>query len=159
MPGRSTISTMSAPSRTLVASRSTVIPGQLPTRADAPVTRLKNVDLPVFGMPTSAMRFIAAPASTRDDDLPGLATTKDEVGGAEADVQRPGEPGLAHHPDALPDAHAERGKAAPQRGVGVDGGDRGVVARGKLVQRYHGRTQSRMIRIFLDSVAAGKTAA
>src|SRR5512137_391691 len=120
MPGRSTISTMSAPSSTLVARRSTVIPGQLPTRADAPVTRLKNVDLPVFGMPTSAMRFMAAPRSARDFDLPGLAATEDEVGGAEADVQRPGEPALAHHPDALPDAHAQCREPAAQRRVGVD---------------------------------------
>ena len=58
IPGKSTSSTMSAPSSTLAPIRSTVIPGQLPTRADAPVMRLKKVDLPVFGMPNRAMRFI-----------------------------------------------------------------------------------------------------
>ncbi len=58
MPGRSTISTMSPPSRIFAVSRSTVMPGQLPTRAEAPVTRLKNVDLPVLGMPIRATRFI-----------------------------------------------------------------------------------------------------
>ena len=31
---------------------------QLPTRAEAPLTRLKKVDLPVLGMPKSAMRFM-----------------------------------------------------------------------------------------------------
>ena len=60
MPGRSTNSTIEPPSNRRAASRSTVTPGQFPTRAEAPVTRLKNVDLPVFGMPTSAIRFIAA---------------------------------------------------------------------------------------------------
>ena len=39
---------------------STVMPGQFATRADAPVSRLKNVDLPVFGAPTSAIRFTPA---------------------------------------------------------------------------------------------------
>jgi hypothetical protein len=35
------------------------MPGQLPILAVAPVKRLKNVDLPVLGMPSTAMRFMA----------------------------------------------------------------------------------------------------
>jgi hypothetical protein len=58
MPGRSMISTMSSPSKILPLSSSTVIPGQLPTRAAPPVMRLNSVDLPVLGMPSSAIRFM-----------------------------------------------------------------------------------------------------
>lgn len=41
MPGRSTTSAMAPPTRILAESKSTVTPGQLPTRAEAPVSRLK----------------------------------------------------------------------------------------------------------------------
>jgi hypothetical protein len=34
-----------------------VIHGQLPTKAFPPVKRLKNVDLPVFGIPNKAIRL------------------------------------------------------------------------------------------------------
>jgi len=36
------------------------MPGQLPTRAEAPLMRLNSVDLPVFGIPNRAMRFMVA---------------------------------------------------------------------------------------------------
>ena len=52
------------PARGAVA-RSTVTPGQLPTRACEPVRRLKSVDLPVLGMPISATRFMGGPARAR----------------------------------------------------------------------------------------------
>src|SRR3954470_19220103 len=38
------------------------MPGQLATRADAPVRRLKNVDLPVLGGPTAAALRMCARA-------------------------------------------------------------------------------------------------
>ena len=46
------------PIKILALIKSTVIPGQLPTRADAPLSRLNKVDLPVLGMPNKAIRFI-----------------------------------------------------------------------------------------------------
>jgi hypothetical protein len=49
---------MSPPNKILPLSNSTVIPGQLPTRAAPPVMRLNSVDLPVLGMPSKAMRFM-----------------------------------------------------------------------------------------------------
>jgi len=50
---------------------STVMPGQFATRAEAPVRRLKNVDLPVLGAPTTATvrtcrRVSSTPASVQD---------------------------------------------------------------------------------------------
>src|SRR5512139_3364249 len=99
------------------------MPGQLPTRADAPVTRLKNVDLPVFGMPTSAIRFTAPSRSANDFDLPRLPAPKDDVGGAQPDVERPREGSPANHPDPLSGPESEGGKAHAQCRVGMNGAD------------------------------------
>ena len=63
MPGKSTNSAMWPPNSTFALIKSTVMPGQLPTRADAPLMRLNKVDLPVLGMPNKAMRFIGWSAS------------------------------------------------------------------------------------------------
>jgi hypothetical protein len=41
------------------------MPGQLPTLADAPLIRLNSVDLPVLGMPNSAIRFMQLPLITQ----------------------------------------------------------------------------------------------
>src|SRR5436190_2768368 len=138
MPGRSTISTMSPPSSTLRAWRSTVTPGQLPARDEAPVTRLKNVDLPVFGMPTSAMRFMES-RSADDLDLAGLAASEDDVGGAETHVQRSRENALAHHPDPLADAKAHCGQAQAHLKVRMDCGNDAGGACSQMRKRRHRR--------------------
>ena len=107
---------MCPPSSTLAASRSTVTPGQLPTRADAPVTRLKNVDLPVFGMPTSATRFMAGAAtgSAVDQDRVRVPAAEDHVGGAEPHVQRPLERAAPDQAQRAPGAQAQGRQALPQ---------------------------------------------
>ena len=51
-------SAMWPPIKILALIKSTVMPGQLPTRADAPLMRLNRVDFPVLGMPNSAIRFM-----------------------------------------------------------------------------------------------------
>ena len=61
MPGRSASLTIASPRSTRAVVMSTVMPGQLATRADAPVIRLKNVDLPVFGGPTTATMRVCGP--------------------------------------------------------------------------------------------------
>ena len=53
--------TIASPTRMRAVVMSTVMPGQLATRADAPVIRLKKVDLPVLGGPTTATTRVCGP--------------------------------------------------------------------------------------------------
>ena len=59
IPGKSINAAIWPPMSILALIKSTVIPGQLPTRAEAPLMRLKRVDLPVLGIPNNAMRFMS----------------------------------------------------------------------------------------------------
>ena len=135
--GRSTISTMSAPSSTLLANRSTVMPGQLPTRAEAPVTRLKNVDLPVFGMPTSAMRFMDRQPTTSIC----RAWLRRRITSVEPSrtCSGPAITPLRTIADPFADAKAHRRQTQAERGVGMDGADGGVGARRELEELNHRR--------------------
>src|SRR5512135_2004129 len=138
MPGRSTISTMSAPRRILALPSSTVTPGQLPTLALEPVSRLKKVDLPVFGMPSRAMRFI--PGSGRDLDVPGVAATNDDVGGADPYLQWAREEALADHLDVVSGFQTQGYQPAAKIRLDMDGGDlAAITARHKTQGSGHVR--------------------
>ena len=58
MPGRSISCAIWSPTIKRAESNETVSPGQLPTLAWAPVSRLSKVDLPVLGIPIKAIVFI-----------------------------------------------------------------------------------------------------
>ena len=73
-----------------------------------------------------------------DYDLRCLRAAKNDVGGAEADVQRAGEGAPADQLDVAADAKAECGKPLAQAGVGVDGRDGGLVAGLEVEEWGHG---------------------
>src|SRR5262249_31152961 len=56
VPGKSTNCTGRPSSANRSSNRSTVVPGQLPTRRSAPDIELIRVDLPVLGLPTMTRR-------------------------------------------------------------------------------------------------------
>ena len=127
MPGRSITSTICAPSRTLALASSTVTPGQLPTRAAAPVKRLKNVDLPVLGMPSRAIFLI--PGSYGDLDMARVAAPDDDVGGADTHLQRTGEKAPAYDLDALAGLQTQRHEPPAKVLGGVDRDDTAALSR------------------------------
>ena len=68
MPGRSTMCILTSAVRCTPSFFSTVLPGQLPTCCDKPVSILKTVDFPTFGWPASATSIsaLSAEGSTFD---------------------------------------------------------------------------------------------
>jgi hypothetical protein len=118
----------------LALIRSTVTPGQLPTRADAPVRRLKKVDLPVFGIPRRAMRFMVSAGQAHVNAV-RVTTAHHHVGGAEANVQRAGATAAPHDLQWLADAKTERAEAVMQFLTGVNGADGGGLPGLELIER------------------------
>jgi hypothetical protein len=72
-------------------------------------------------------------------DRAGVAAPENDVGRADAQVERPRHRAAPHQPQGSARTDTERGEPLAQRQVAVDGRDRGFVAGEEFEQGGHGR--------------------
>jgi hypothetical protein len=116
--------------------------------------RLKNVDLPVFGIPNRATRFIREGLTGLDGDFFRFPAAQHNVGRTDAYLHGAGKFGVTYDLDPFADPETQCGEAVIQVPVSMYCGNGGSFTRLEISQLdsvSHGHTplQLRMVLIIL----------
>jgi len=100
---------------------SDLMPGQLPTLAWEPVSRLNRVDLPVLGMPTRAIFFMPLYSGLQwaDHDGAGVGVPEHELGHAQGKVHGTAQSGLSQDAHGVARVNSQGAQASRKLGIEI----------------------------------------